>query len=168
MPPSVIAYLGLGSNIGRRPDIIRRALRLLDAHPHISLLQTSSFYATSPVGPAQRAFINAVAEIRTTLPPSALLAELKSLEKQLGRTTSKRWGPRRIDLDILIYGDLRIALPHLTLPHPRMNERAFVLIPLAEIVPELKHPLAGRPIRELAASVVLTHPEQKVRIYPCR
>lgn len=166
MPPSVTAYLGLGSNLGRRPDNLRRALRLINDHPHISLLQTSSFYVTNPVGPRQRNFLNAAAEIRTVLPPAVLLAELKSIEKRLGRTAGKRWGPRIIDIDILFYGTLRLDTPHLSLPHPRLRERAFVLLPLAEIAPELCHTVTGQPVREMAASVVLTHPEQKVRIYP--
>lgn len=143
-------YIGLGSNVGDRVDYLRRALSLLDKHPMIRVRKVSSFYETEPLEyPDQGWFINAAAEIETDLPPMPLLDALQGIEKQLQRQRSIRWGPRTIDLDILLFGEELIAEARLQVPHIRMHDRAFVLIPLAEIAPEALHPILGTTMQEL-------------------
>ncbi|MBV9850003.1 MAG: 2-amino-4-hydroxy-6-hydroxymethyldihydropteridine diphosphokinase [Armatimonadetes bacterium] len=137
----VTAYVGLGANLGDREAAIEAALRALHWPPDVMVVRRSSLYETAPVGVTdQPDFLNAVAELRTTLSPRELLARILQLERQLGRVRTQRWGPRVIDIDILLYGDEALAEPGLTVPHPRMAERAFVLRPLAEIAPEAKLP----------------------------
>jgi GTP cyclohydrolase IV len=145
-------YIGLGSNIGNREGNIRMALRYLE--PLARPTQVSTIYETIPVGVAdQPNFYNCVAEIVTGLPPEALMRHLKNIEHEIGRRPGPRWGPRPIDLDLLLYDDLVMEGDFLTLPHPRMSERAFVLVPLAEIAPEARHPSLAGSIGELARSV---------------
>ncbi|MBI4387121.1 MAG: 2-amino-4-hydroxy-6-hydroxymethyldihydropteridine diphosphokinase, partial [Elusimicrobia bacterium] len=134
-PRAKSAFLSLGSNQGSRFKQIKNALRALRFLTRTRLLRTSSFYETSPVGTkGQRPYLNACAEIRTALSPMGLLIELKRLEVLSGRRSSAvRWAPRTLDIDILFYGRLRWAGPHLTIPHPRALKRKFVLSPLAEI-----------------------------------
>lgn len=143
-------YLGLGSNVGDRVDYLRRAIELLDKHPLIQVHKVSSFYETEPLEyPDQAWFVNAAVEIGTEMAPMALLDALQGIEKQLQRQRTMRWGPRTIDLDILLYGDELVAEPRLQIPHVRMHDRAFVLVPLAEIAPEKVHPAMGSSIQEL-------------------
>jgi 2-amino-4-hydroxy-6-hydroxymethyldihydropteridine diphosphokinase len=130
---SVTCYVGLGSNVGDRIENLRRAVALLDESEGIDVARTSSVYETDPVGPPQPDFLNAVAEIVTTLRPHDLLARLKETEAEIGRSPTEQWGPREIDLDLLTYGDQHIEDDDLCVPHPRMGERAFVLVPLAEL-----------------------------------
>ncbi len=146
-------YLGLGSNLGDRRRNLEAALDALRAHPQIAVTAVSSFLETDPVGgpPGQGKFLNAAAKIETDLSPEALLEELKRVERALGRREGPRWGPREIDLDILLYGDAVLETPNLTIPHPRMRERRFVLEPLAEIAPDARDPVTGRTVRELLA-----------------
>ena len=146
-------YLGLGSNLGDRRRNLEAALDALRAHPQIAVTAVSSFLETDPVGgpPGQGKFLNAAAKIETDLSPEALLEELKRVERALGRKPGPRWGPREIDLDILLYGDAVLETPNLTIPHPRMRERRFVLEPLAEIAPDARDPVTGRTVRELLA-----------------
>lgn len=152
-------YLGLGSNVGDRVDYIRRALDLLEKHPLIRVKRVSSFYETEPLEyPDQGWFVNATAEIETELAPMALLDALQGIEKQLQRQRTIRWGPRTIDLDILLFGTDLVAEARLQIPHIRMQDRAFVLVPLAEIAPEAAHPVIGSTISELLAS--LAHPTE--------
>lgn len=133
-----ICYIALGSNLNDPRKQIEKALLALDNLPDTLRLKTSKLYQTKPVGPQQQSdFINAVVKYETSLPPLTLLAELKQIEQQQGRTLTYRWGPRVIDLDILLYGDQKMDLPELTIPHPHMLERLFVLIPLQEIEPEI-------------------------------
>ena len=137
----IIAYIGLGTNLGNRVENIRAALRKLGDLPTIEIVRVSSVYETAPVGVTdQPEFLNLVAAARTSLAPSALLDALLNIENQMGRVRTKRWGPRVIDLDLLLYGGEQVAFPELIVPHPRLRERAFVLVPLAEIAPELVLP----------------------------
>jgi len=139
------AYVGLGGNLDDREGLIRRALVLLAERPEIEVLLVSSLRETDPVGFAdQPRFLNGAAMIETTLAAPELLGELLAIERELGRTRNgHRNGPRTIDLDLLLYGDLVIDESGLTLPHPRLHERAFVLEPLAELDPELEVPGRG-------------------------
>ncbi len=155
------AYVALGSNLDDPPLQLRRAFEALGSLPGSRLVARSSLYRSAPLGPiTQPDFCNAVAGLLTTLEPSALLAELKSIEQQLGRAAPVvRWGPRRIDLDLLAYGSARIDTPDLKVPHPGLAERAFVLVPLAEIAPDLEIPGVGR-ARALAAQADVSHLER--------
>jgi 2-amino-4-hydroxy-6-hydroxymethyldihydropteridine diphosphokinase len=145
------AYIGLGSNLGDRQEYLDRALQALQEHPGIVVTQVSSTHETAPVGgpPGQGPYLNAAAELQTDLGPAELLDVLLEVERQLGRVRSERFGPRTIDLDLLLYGDLLHEDPRLTVPHPRMAERAFVLGPLCEIAPDVVHPIRRRTVREL-------------------
>lgn len=137
----IIAYLSLGANLGDRGASIQTALRKLSDLPTIKLLRVSSLYETAPVGITdQPDFLNLVAAVKTSLAPQALLDVLLHIENQMGRVRTLRWGPRVIDIDLLLYDTEQIALPGLIVPHPRLRERAFVVIPLAEIAPELTLP----------------------------
>ena len=148
-----VAYLGLGTNLGARWANLRQALELLTARTEIKLLRCSGAYETEPWGVEdQPRFLNLVAEIATTLEPEPLLFRCKEVEEQLGREPSFRWGPRLIDVDILLYDDGVVDLPHLQIPHPRLHLRAFALIPLAELVPEHIHPSLEISIGNLAVS----------------
>lgn len=146
-----LAYIGIGSNLGDRLALCRSALDELGRGEATELVSTSSLYETSPWGKSdQEPFINAVASVSTILEPKALLDRLQEIEtKRGGRRRRARWGPRSLDLDLLIYDDARIRLPGLTVPHPRMHERLFVLIPLEEIDPHLVHPVLGRTVGDL-------------------
>ncbi len=132
-----VAFVGLGSNLAHPRRQIARALRALRRLPRSTLLAVSSNYATAPQGvsDAQPDYVNAVAMLRTSLPPRALLARLATLEKRQGRRRTVRNAPRTLDLDLLLYGRRRISLAKLTVPHPRMHERAFVLRPMADVAP---------------------------------
>ncbi len=132
----VTAYVGLGANLGDAPAAVRQALRDLATLPGTRLRQASSLYRSAPVDATGPDFVNAVAELETTLGPEALLAELQRLEQAAGRERPWRNAPRTLDLDLLLYGELQQDDPVLTLPHPRMLARAFVLLPLAELAPE--------------------------------
>jgi len=142
----VPAYVALGSNLDDPRAQVERALAALDQLPQTRCVLRSSLYRSRPFGPVEQPdFVNAVAGLLTTLEPATLLASLQALETSLGRERPVvRWGPRRIDLDLLVHGSARIAEPGLQLPHPGIAERAFVLAPLAEIAPDLDVPGVGR------------------------
>src|SRR5438132_5073026 len=133
------AYIALGSNLGDRQALLEQALKALREHPAVAVLRVSSVFETEPVGgPAgQGRYLNAAAELETSLAAEELLQALLNVEARLGRVRAERFGPRTIDLDLLLYGTLTCESPQLTLPHPRMHEREFVLRPLAEIAPQL-------------------------------
>jgi 2-amino-4-hydroxy-6-hydroxymethyldihydropteridine diphosphokinase len=141
-------YLALGSNLGDRSANLRTALAAL--HPKVKVQGLSPIYETPPWGVTdQPAFLNMVLRGETRLTPKKLLSYVKSLETSLGRLPTIRYGPRLIDIDILFYDDLVLDTPELILPHPRLHERAFVLVPLADLAPALVHPRLGKPVREL-------------------
>jgi 2-amino-4-hydroxy-6-hydroxymethyldihydropteridine diphosphokinase len=132
-----LVYLGLGSNLGDRRQNLQAALEALDRTPAVRVLRVSSFRQTAPYGVEdQPEFLNGVVEIETELDPPTLLAAVKRIEREMGRVTSFRWGPRLIDIDILLYDRLRWDTPELTIPHPGILERLFVIEPLAELAPE--------------------------------
>lgn len=135
------AFIGLGSNIGDTEETIKEALRRLDNNPDINIIAVSSLYLTEPLGyENQPWFSNCVAEVETSLDPDRLLDALQDTENNLGRKRTIRWGPRTLDLDILLYDKLTICSERLTVPHPRMRERAFVMVPLAEIAATAEFP----------------------------
>lgn len=140
------AWIGLGANLGHRATTLDAALERIDCLDETRLQAVSRYYFTPPWGETdQPEFLNAVAQVRTGLTPERLLQFLLAIESDLGRErTGRRWGPRAIDLDLLLFGDERIERPRLTVPHPRMRERAFVLVPLLELAPDLVVPGQGR------------------------
>lgn len=145
-----IAYIGLGSNMGDKAANLKRAIEELGKVPGNKVLAVSSFYETEPVGNIEQDwFINAAVKIETGLTPRELLEVLLKIEKELGRVRDERWGPRAIDLDILLYDDLVLNDEGLVIPHPYLHERGFVLVPLSEIAPEVIHPIFKKSIQEL-------------------
>lgn len=138
---SVRAYLGLGSNLGDRLTNLQRAVELLEAAEGVRVLRSSRVYETEAVGPPQPAYLNAVVEVETARSPRGLLEACRSVEERMGRVRGERWGPRVIDVDVLTYGREAVDEPDLVIPHPRMHERGFVLVPLLEL--EADPPLPG-------------------------
>ncbi len=145
---TVSAYLALGSNLGDRLETLRRAVALLDAAEGVEVVRSSRVFETDPVGPPQPAYLNAVLEIRTELEPRALLDACRAAEAALGRVRGERWGPRTLDVDVLTFDARTVDEPDLTIPHPRMHERAFVLVPLRELDPDPMLP-GGRSLATL-------------------
>jgi 2-amino-4-hydroxy-6-hydroxymethyldihydropteridine diphosphokinase len=144
-------YLALGTNIGNREKNLREAIRLL-SESGVDIIKTSSIYETEPVDYLDQPwFLNAVLEAQTELPAAQLLATLRNIESQMGSKKPFAKGPRLIDLDILLYGNETIDSPELQVPHPRMLQRNFVLVPLAEIAPRLRHPVWPATVSELLA-----------------
>jgi len=136
-----LCYLGLGANLARRAANLARALWLLDANTGLSLCRSSSIYETAPEGITdQPAFLNMVAAAHSRLSPDELLDLALAVEERMGRVRTVKWGPRVIDIDLLMYDDVQVSSEHLMLPHPLMLQRQFVLVPLAEIAPQLRLP----------------------------
>jgi 2-amino-4-hydroxy-6-hydroxymethyldihydropteridine diphosphokinase len=148
--PSV-AFIGLGSNLGDRRAILEGAIATLAATPGVSIRRVSAFHDTEPVGgpPGQGTYLNAAAALETTLEPLALLRVLQDIEVRFGRVRTVRWGERTLDLDLLLFDDRIIETAEVTVPHPRLAERRFVLEPLSEIAPEAVEPVSGRTVSEL-------------------
>ena len=139
------AFISIGSNIGDRLDHLKGAIRALHSHEGISVLSVSSIYETAPVGYTEQAdFLNLAIGLETELGAHELLAVCQEIEQELGRVRDIRWGPRTVDLDILLYNNEVIEAEGLEVPHPRMHERAFVLVPLLEIAPAIGHPATGK------------------------
>jgi len=162
------AYLSLGSNIGDRMAFLGKAEKMLKAHPKIKILKASQIYETEPwPNPAkaglpnshphaekgEKWFLNQVIEIETALSPVGLLKEIKMIERKIGRIKREHWGPREIDIDILLYGDQIIDTPELTIPHRHLEDRQFVLMPLVEIAPHLIDPMTGRKFGDILKEV---------------
>lgn len=172
---STTAYIGLGSNLGDRREYLDRALQVLRDRPGIEVVAVSSYHETSPVGgpPGQGDYLNAAAELRTTLDPEELLRALFDIERSLGRVRSEWHGPRTIDLDLLLYDDLVYEQPHLIIPHMHMHERFFVLEPLVEIAPGVAHPIFDCTIADLLWKLrVSTDDQERARkasahVSPC-
>lgn len=147
------AYIALGSNLNDREGLLRQAIEYLRQQPGVQALRISGIYETDPVGYTdQPAFLNMAMAVKTTLPPLELLHVLFKVEQLLGRVRDIRWGPRTIDLDLLLYEDVAMDDEELTLPHPRMLERAFVLVPLADVI-DPSHPLQDRVSATAAAAL---------------
>ncbi|MBW1734189.1 MAG: 2-amino-4-hydroxy-6-hydroxymethyldihydropteridine diphosphokinase [Deltaproteobacteria bacterium] len=153
MSPALITrvYVGVGSNMGDKLSNCRKAVRLVGGMEDTSLVERSPFYRTEPLGLTdQDWYLNGVIGIQTYLSPQDLLRSLLSIETHMGRVRNERWGPRIIDLDILLYGNRVIDETNLTIPHPLMHRRRFVLIPMVQLDPDLIHPVLGRTMKELS------------------
>jgi len=147
------AYIGIGSNLGNKKENCKQALRLLEENG-VRVKKQSKMYVTEPWGiKDQPKFINMAIEVETDKRPDELLGILKNIEKHMGRIETIKWGPRVIDLDMLLYDDLIIETPLLEIPHPFMHEREFVLKPLAEIASDKKHPVIGKTIKEMLDAI---------------
>jgi len=147
--PEVTAAIGLGSNLGDSRALLQGALDALNGAQGVRLTAVSSWYRTAPVGPPQPDYLNGCVLLQTQRPAEDLLELLLTIEACFGRVRGEHWGPRLLDLDLLLYGDQSIQTPTLQVPHPRLTERAFVLVPLAEIAPHWRHPSCDRTVAEL-------------------
>jgi 2-amino-4-hydroxy-6-hydroxymethyldihydropteridine diphosphokinase len=157
------AYIGIGSNLGDKVKNCRDAIHQLHTTPGIEVSKTSSLYFTEPVGyENQDWFINCVVEVKTFLPPQEVFLRCKEIEKKMGRAYLIKWGPRIIDLDLLFYNHLILKEPDLEIPHPRLHERGFVVIPLAELNPTWTHPVLKKTMSELKQELKDLH---EVKLY---
>ena len=145
--------IALGGNLGDSQRILSEAIATIDCVLEIAVLAQSSFYRTAPVGPPQPDYINACVTAQTSLSPIALLHQLLSIENQFGRVRQERWGARSLDLDLLFYGDRTIDILGLTVPHPRLHERPFVLVPLMDIAPDWQHPVFCQTTEQLLSGL---------------
>jgi len=148
LPDPVVAFLALGSNLGDRLANLQRAADLLAGIEGVEVRRSSRVYETEPVGPPQPEYLNVVLEVRTSLDPGGLLAACLGIEDAMGRVRRERWGPRTVDVDVLTFGDQDVDEPELTIPHPRMHERGFVLVPLLELTAD-PHLPGGRRVADL-------------------
>jgi 2-amino-4-hydroxy-6-hydroxymethyldihydropteridine diphosphokinase len=156
-----VIHIGLGSNLGDRELQLSRAVDALRSIDAVAVLRCSSLFDSAPIGPPQARFLNAVAELECSLEPQRLLSILKHIESDLGRVPSGRWGPRAIDLDLLLWEQRVVADPNLQIPHLGLHQRRFILEPLCELVPDLVHPLLALPLCELLEKV---GPQDVVRV----
>ncbi len=148
--------IALGSNLGNSLDTVTNALKSLTNIPGIELMATSSWYQTKPIGPPQPDYVNGCAVLQVQLQPAELLTLLQGIELQFGRVRTEKWGARTLDLDLLLYDDLVMNTANLIIPHPYLTERAFVLLPLAEIAPNWIEPISKKTIAQLAKEVDCT------------
>lgn len=164
MEQNVTVYLGLGSNLGDRLEMLRGARQALQRNPAVTVVTSSPLYETAPVGGAegQGPYLNAVLKIDTVLSPENLLHLCRQVEQGFGRQRRERWGPRTLDLDILFFGSVIQMDVDLVLPHPRLHERAFVLYPLVDIDPDIVHPVVYRTAHELLLRLDVTEGVQQV------
>jgi 2-amino-4-hydroxy-6-hydroxymethyldihydropteridine diphosphokinase len=157
------AYIGFGSNLGNRLNNCRNAIQALAELPPCSLIKTSSFYETSPVGLVEQpAFINGVVLLETAEDAHWLLRQMLEIEDTFGRISTLKWGPRSIDLDLLFFDDQIINTPELSVPHPLLHERRFVLEPLNEVAPNFRHPSLGKSVADLRRE--LNDGDQRVEV----
>lgn len=148
------AYIGIGSNLGKKKENYQEALARIAKIPNTKIVRESSLYESQPLGDSKEWYVNGAIEIETDLKPDILLQKFKNIERAMGRKkVRKRWGARVIDLDILLYNNLKMNKGRLKIPHPEMHNRKFVLIPLSEIAPQVIHPTLGMTISELVVSV---------------
>ena len=158
-----IAYVALGSNLGDRRAYLQNGLADLNAVPDTEVDEVSSLYETPPIGPPDQSnYFNAVCSLTTSLPPNDLLLAMQKIEGKSHRQRTIHWGPRTLDLDLLLYGTLQIATQELTLPHLNMHERCFVLTPLCEIAPHLTHPTTNKPFATYHHELTCTSQVKKV------
>ena len=156
-------YIGIGANLGDREKTLQDATGILNEKPEIAIIAASAIYETAPIGVVdQPYFLNAVLQVHTSLSARSLLNCLLAIERKFGRLRETRWGPRTLDLDILLYGDAIINQPGLQVPHPHLHERAFVLVPLCDLKPDLKHPVLGQSIQFLTKSLGRDLPVRKI------
>ena len=154
---SSIIAIGIGSNLGPSAQTVRAAARRLAEDPTLRNVRASSLYNSAPVGPIEQpAFVNAVVCAETACAPAEVLANLLALEQSFGRERRERWGPRILDLDLLLFGETTLASPGLDIPHPRMFQRGFVLVPLAEVAPDLRDPVSGQTTSQLRDAWIAT------------
>ncbi len=149
----VSCAIALGSNLGDSLKTLETSLILLHQHPQITVNARSLWYQTKPVGPPQPDYLNGCALLTVSLSPHELMDTLLGIEKQFHRVRRQKWGPRTLDLDLLLYGDLILETSGLIIPHPRMNERAFVLVPLVEIAPSWVDPMSGQTVQQLVKKI---------------
>jgi 2-amino-4-hydroxy-6-hydroxymethyldihydropteridine diphosphokinase len=160
----VIAYVGLGANVGDPRRQLAEALKRLHAAVEVEVTRVSTFYRNPPLGPADQPwYVNAAARVRTRLGPEELLALLQQVETAMGRVRGERWGPRRLDLDLLLFNGEVIFAPNLVVPHPEMHRRAFVLVPLAEIAPQAWHPVMDKSAGDLLSEL---NPADRAALQP--
>ena len=164
METKVTAYLGLGSNLDDRVALLRGARQALQKNPAVTVMASSPLYETAAVGgpDGQPPYLNAVLKIETVLGPEKLLQSCQQIEKEFGRQRNEKWGPRTLDIDILLYTSILRMDPDLILPHPRMHERAFVLCPLVDLNPEIIHPVVYKTVSELLFNLDATEGVQRI------
>ena len=157
-------FIGVGSNLGNRRAYYQKALDLMADLPQTSIVRGSSLYESEPIGEAKNWYVNGVVELETALSPQQLLSRLQKIELALGRTRTKKWASRIIDLDILLFDTHIVNEEQLNIPHPEMHRRRFVLLPLSELAPQFAHPLLGSTVTELLAD--LADDKQVLRLPP--